>query len=76
VPRVVKPGQTVMLTVKAVLPTGAGQVRWRPETGPPISSKDFDVEIDQTRRITDACNLPPRLTAALPLLEQIPWSRR
>jgi hypothetical protein len=46
VPRVVKPGQTVMLTVKTVLPTGGGQVRWTPESGPPISSWDFDVEID------------------------------
>jgi hypothetical protein len=46
VPRVVKPGQTVMLTIKAVLPTGGGQVRWKPQAGPPISSWDFDVEID------------------------------
>jgi hypothetical protein len=46
VPSVVKPGQTVMLTIKAVLPTGGGQVRWKPENGPPISSWDFDVEID------------------------------
>jgi hypothetical protein len=46
VPRVVKPGQTVMLTVKAVLPTGGGQVRWTPQHGPPLSSWDFAVEID------------------------------
>ena len=45
-PGVVKPGQTLMLTIKAVLPTGRGQVRWKPEAGPPISSWDFDVEID------------------------------
>ena len=46
VPRVVKSGQTVMLTIKAVLPTGGGQVRWTPQHGPPLSSWDFDVEID------------------------------
>jgi hypothetical protein len=46
VPSVVKPGQTVMLSIKAVLPTGGGQVRWKPESGPPVSSWDFDVEID------------------------------
>jgi hypothetical protein len=46
VPRVVKAGQTVMLTVKAVLPTGGGQVRWTPQPGAPLSSWDFDVEID------------------------------
>jgi hypothetical protein len=46
VPSVVKPGQTVMLTIEAVLPTGGGQVRWKPQSGPPISSWDFDVEID------------------------------
>jgi hypothetical protein len=45
-PSVVKPGQTVMLTIKAALPTGGGQVRWKPAAGPPISSWDFDVEID------------------------------
>lgn len=46
VPRDVKPGHPVLLTVKAVLPTGGGQVRWTPETGAPIGSWDFDVEID------------------------------
>jgi hypothetical protein len=46
VPRVVKPGQTVMLVIKAVLPTGGGQVRWAPQRGRPLSSWDFDVEID------------------------------
>ena len=46
VPSVVKSGETVVLTLKAVLPTGGGQVRWRPESGPPIGSWDFDVEID------------------------------
>lgn len=46
VPSVVRPGETVTLTLKAVLPTGGGQVRWRPASGPPISSWDFDVEID------------------------------
>jgi hypothetical protein len=46
VPRDVKPGHTVRLSVRAVLPTGGGQVRWTPETRAPISSWDFDVEID------------------------------
>ena len=45
-PRMVRSGQTVMLVLKAVLPTGGGQVRWAPQPGRPVSSWDFDVEID------------------------------
>ena len=45
-PRMVRSGQTVMLVLKAVLPTGGGQVRWAPQLGRPVSSWDFDVEID------------------------------
>ena len=37
---------TVMLVLKAVLPTGGGQVRWAPQQGRPLSSWDFEVEID------------------------------
>jgi hypothetical protein len=38
--------QVVTLTVKDVLPTGNGQLRWAPEGVHPIVSWDFDVEID------------------------------
>jgi hypothetical protein len=46
IPHIVRSGQTVMLAIKAVLPTGGGQVRWAPQHGRPVSSWDFDVEID------------------------------
>jgi hypothetical protein len=39
-------GQTVTITIKGVLPTGGGQLRWAPGGGKPIVSWDFDVEID------------------------------
>jgi hypothetical protein len=39
-------GKTVTLTIKAVLPTGNGQLRWAPQGGRPLVSWDFDVEID------------------------------
>lgn len=42
----VPPGQTVTLTVKDILPTGGGRLRWAPERTAPIVSWDFDVEID------------------------------
>jgi hypothetical protein len=42
----VAPGDTVTLTVKAVLPTGNGQLQWAPQGGKPVVSWDFDVEID------------------------------
>jgi hypothetical protein len=45
-PAALTPGQTVSLTVKAVLPTGSGQLRWAPGGTRPIVSWDFDVEID------------------------------
>ena len=45
-PADISPGQKVTLIVKAVLPTGAGDLRWSPEGGQPIVSWDFDVEID------------------------------
>ena len=40
------PGQTVSLTVKDVLPTGNGRLRWTPAGARPIVAWDFDVEID------------------------------
>jgi hypothetical protein len=45
-PSGVRPGQTVTLTVKDVIPTGDGSLRWTPEGTAPIVSWDFDVEID------------------------------
>ncbi len=45
-PADVAPGRTVTLTVKDVLPTGNGQLRWAPGAARPIVSWDFDVEID------------------------------
>jgi hypothetical protein len=44
--RDVAPGQTVTLIMKAVLPTGDGQLRWMPTGSVAIASWDFDVEID------------------------------
>jgi hypothetical protein len=35
-----------MLTVNAVLGTGGDQVYWTPQLGAPLSSWDFDGEID------------------------------
>ena len=45
-PQRLAPGQTVSLTISAVLPTGNGQLRWAPEGARPIVAWDFDVEID------------------------------
>ncbi len=45
-PSHVSPGHTVTLTVRDVLPTGDGHLRWAPEDAAPIVSWDFDVEID------------------------------
>jgi hypothetical protein len=46
VPASARPGQTVTLVLRGVLPTGNGRLQWTP-TGPnPIVSWDFDVEID------------------------------
>lgn len=44
-PSLVAPGQTVTLTMRAVLPTGSGTLRWAP-SATPVVSWDFDVEID------------------------------
>jgi hypothetical protein len=46
VPRRVLPGQSVTLTLSAVLPTGARTVRWTPIGTTPLVGWDFDVEID------------------------------
>ena len=46
VPAGAAPGTTVTLTIKAVLPTGNGQLQWAPQGGTPVVSWDFDVEID------------------------------
>ncbi len=46
VPANVVPGQTVTLTMSAVLPTGEGRLMWTPLAGRPIVQWDFDVEID------------------------------
>ena len=45
-PARVAPGRTVTLTVKGVLPTGDGHLRWAPEGATPIVAWDFVVEID------------------------------
>jgi hypothetical protein len=45
-PATVGQQQTVTVVVKAVLPTGSGQLRWSPGPGKPVVSWDFDVEID------------------------------
>jgi hypothetical protein len=45
-PAQVLPGQSVVLAVKGVLPTGNGDLRWAPRGTTPIVSWDFDVEID------------------------------
>jgi hypothetical protein len=45
-PARVPKGQTITVTVKGVLPTGNGRLRWAPDGGKPIVSWDFDVEID------------------------------
>ena len=46
VPRRVLAGQSVTLTLTAVLPTGSGTVRWTPSGRTPVVGWDFDVEID------------------------------
>lgn len=45
-PRFVAAGRSVSLTVRDVLPTGNGQLRWTPVGAKPTVSWDFDVEID------------------------------
>jgi hypothetical protein len=45
-PATIRPGQTVTLVMRAVLPTGSGTLRWSPSSPKPVASWDFDVEID------------------------------
>ena len=45
-PATVGAGQTVNIVVRAVLPTGSGELRWSPGPGKPVVSWDFDIEID------------------------------
>jgi hypothetical protein len=45
-PRRIVAGRPVTLTLRAVLPTGNGQLRWTPMGRRPVVSWDFDVEID------------------------------
>ena len=45
-PARLRPGRTLSLTVRDVLPTGNGRLRWAPGGAAPIVSWDFDVEID------------------------------
>jgi hypothetical protein len=45
-PSRIPPGTPITLTVKAVLPTGNGRLRWAPSGASPIVSWDFEVEID------------------------------
>ena len=44
--REVPAGQTITLSLSAILPIGAGQLRWSPAGGKPLVTWDFDVEID------------------------------
>ena len=46
VPARITPGRTVTLTVRDVLPTGGGRLRWTPAGTRPVVSWDFDVEVD------------------------------
>jgi hypothetical protein len=41
-----RPGRTLSLVLRAVLPTGNGQLRWVTAGAKPIVSCEFDVEID------------------------------
>jgi hypothetical protein len=45
-PATVPAGKTTSITIKDVLPTGQGELRWAPLGGRPIVAWDFDVEID------------------------------
>ena len=46
VPATAAAGAPLTLTIKAVLPTGNGQLQWTPQGVRPVVSWDFDVEID------------------------------
>ena len=45
-PSVLKPGRTARFTLRAVMRTGEGLVRWAPGSAHILSSWDFTVEID------------------------------
>jgi hypothetical protein len=45
-PATVGQGKTTNIVIKAVLPTGSGELRWSPGPGKPVVSWDFDIEID------------------------------
>lgn len=45
-PAVLKPGQTAKFTVRTVMRTGEGLMRWAPGSAHILSSWDFTVEID------------------------------
>lgn len=45
-PATIRPGQTITLVMRTVLPTGSGTLRWSPRSPRPVASWDFDVEID------------------------------
>lgn len=45
-PATASAGHAVTVTLKTVLPTGAGELQWAPQGGTPVVSWDFDVEID------------------------------
>lgn len=45
-PATIRPGQSLTLIMRAVLPTGNGTLRWSPQSPRPVASWDFDVEID------------------------------
>jgi hypothetical protein len=45
-PATVAPGQTVTLTLSAVLPVGGGRLEWEPTASPAAVAWDFDLETD------------------------------
>jgi hypothetical protein len=45
-PRQIRPGQMVSLTVHSVLPIGNGRLIWAPDRARPTVAWDFDLEID------------------------------
>jgi hypothetical protein len=45
-PTVLAPGQSVTLTLRAVMPTGEGLLRWAPDGRNIVASWDFEVEND------------------------------
>jgi hypothetical protein len=45
-PRILRPGQTVRLIVRAQLPVGNGRLQWAPDGRRAIVAWDFDVELN------------------------------